>query len=228
VDVDRYTLNGNYEQVMLSGRELAYSQLPQEAKTWVNQRLTYTHGYGLVMSPVNQVTSDGLPQLYIKDIPPVSAVDLQVRQPAIYYGEKTDNYIFTGTKTQEFDYPLGEGNAFTTYNGKGGIPIPTLRHRLAYAYDLGSLQILISNYFTQESRIHYYLEKSLAAIFGGVQEQKSVANAVTGEVSNLAKSALTTYQKAQESLRQGNWAEYGRYQQELEGILQKLNQGSKP
>ncbi|NJM70045.1 MAG: UPF0182 family protein [Scytonema sp. RU_4_4] len=156
VDVDRYTLNGNYQQVMLSGRELAYSQLPQEAKTWVNQRLKYTHGYGLVMSPVNQITSDGLPELYIKDIPPVSTVDLQVNQSAIYYGEKTDNYIFTGTKTQEFDYPLGDGNAYTTYNGKGGVPIPTVWRRLAYAYDLGSLQVFISNYFTQQSRIHYY------------------------------------------------------------------------
>lgn len=156
VDVDRYTVNGDYQQVMLSGRELAYSQLPQEAKTWVNQRLKYTHGYGLVMSPVNQVTSDGLPELYIKDIPPVSGVDLQVSQSAIYYGEKTDNYIFTGTKTQEFDYPLGDGNAFTNYNGQGGVSIPTLWHRLAYAYDLGSLQILISNYFTPQSRIHYY------------------------------------------------------------------------
>lgn len=156
VDVDRYTLNGNYQQVMLSGRELAYSQLPQEAKTWVNQRLKYTHGYGLVMSPVNQVTSDGLPELYIKDIPPVSKVNLQVSQPAIYYGEETDNYIFTGTKTKEFDYPLGGENAFTTYNGKGGVSIPSVWHRLAYAYDLCSLQILISNYFHNQSHIHYY------------------------------------------------------------------------
>ncbi|MDZ8055779.1 MAG: UPF0182 family protein [Aulosira sp. ZfuVER01] len=156
VDVDRYTLNGNYQQVMLSGRELSYSQLPQEARTWVNQRLKYTHGYGLVMSPVNQVTSDGLPQLYIKDIPPVSQVDLQVSQPAIYYGEETNNYIFTGTKTPEFDYPLGGTNAFTSYNGQGGVRIPTFWHRLAYAYDLNSLQILISNYFDKQSRIHYY------------------------------------------------------------------------
>ncbi|BAY08465.1 UPF0182 family membrane protein [Calothrix sp. NIES-2098] len=156
VDVDRYTLNGDYQQVMLSGRELSYSQLPQEARTWVNQRLKYTHGYGLVMSPVNQVTSDGLPQLYIKDIPPVSQVDLQVSQPAIYYGEETNNYIFTGTKTPEFDYPLGGSNAFISYNGKGGVRIPTFWHRLAYGYDLNSLQILISNYFQPQSRIHYY------------------------------------------------------------------------
>lgn len=83
VDVDRYTLNGNYQQVMLSARELSYAQLPQAAQTWVNQRLKYTHGYGLVMSPVNRATSDGLPELYIKDIPP-SQVNLQVSQPAIY------------------------------------------------------------------------------------------------------------------------------------------------
>ncbi|MBE9020606.1 UPF0182 family protein, partial [Chroococcidiopsidales cyanobacterium LEGE 13417] len=156
VDVDRYTINGNYQQVMLSAREFSHSQLPQAARTWVNQRLTYTHGYGLVMSPVNSVTSDGLPELYIKDIPPVSQVNLQVSQPAIYYGEETDSYIFTGTSTPEFDYPLGDGNAFTKYQGKGGVPIPSIWHRLAYAYDLGSIQILISNYFTNSSRIHYY------------------------------------------------------------------------
>jgi uncharacterized protein len=156
VDVDRYKLNGNYEQIMLSAREMVHSQLPQEARTWVNQRLKYTHGYGLVMSPVNQVTSDGLPELYIKDIPPVSKVDLQLKQPAIYYGEGTDDYIFTGTKTQEFDYPVGNENAYITYNGKGGVPMPSIWHRLAYAYDLGSLQTLISNYFTNQSRIHYH------------------------------------------------------------------------
>ena len=156
VDVDRYTLNKNYQQVMLSARELAYSQVPQEAKTWVNQRLKYTHGYGLVMSPVNRVTSDGLPELYIKDIPPVSNVNLKISQPRIYYGEETNNYIFTGTKTQEFDYPVGGENAFTNYNGNGGVPMPSIWHRLAYAYDLGSIEILISNYFTNQSRIHYY------------------------------------------------------------------------
>lgn len=156
VDVDRYTLNGNYQQVMLSARELSFAKIPREAQTWVNQRLKYTHGYGLVMSPVNQITSDGLPELYIKDIPPVSRVDVQVSQPAIYYGEETDAYIFTGTTTPEFDYPLGDANAFTQYNGTGGVRMPSIWHRLAFAYDLGNIEVLISNYFTDRSRIHYY------------------------------------------------------------------------
>ncbi|MDJ0536734.1 MAG: UPF0182 family protein [Xenococcaceae cyanobacterium MO_207.B15] len=158
VDIDRYHLNGNYQQVMLSARELAFERVPQEAQTWVNQRLKYTHGYGLVMSPVNRVTSDGLPSLYLKNIPPVSTVDLEISQPAIYYGEETDNYIFTGTTTPEFDYPLGDANAFTNYKGKGGVPLSSIWRRFAYAYDLHSLQILISNYFTNQSRIHYYRE----------------------------------------------------------------------
>lgn len=156
VDVDRYTLNNDYQQVMLSARELAYEQLPAEAKTWVNQRLKYTHGYGLVMSPVNKITSDGLPELYVKNIPPVATVNLSLNSPAIYYGEETKDYIFTGTTTEEFDYPQGDTNALTHYAGQGGVPMPTIVHRLAYALDRNSLELLISNYFTQQSRIHYY------------------------------------------------------------------------
>lgn len=156
VDIDRYTLNGEYQQVMLSARELAYDQVPQAAQTWVNQRLKYTHGYGLVMSPVNRATADGLPELYIKDIPPVSQVDLSLQQPAIYYGEATHSYIFTGTSTDEFDYPSGDANASTRYHGAGGVALPSVWHRAAYAYDLGSIQILISNYLTAQTRIHYY------------------------------------------------------------------------
>jgi uncharacterized protein len=156
VDVDRYRINGNYRQVMLAARELFFSQLPQAAQTWVNERLKYTHGYGLAMSPVNRITADGLPELYIKDIPPQSQVDLQIRQPALYYGEETDRYIFTGATTDEFDYPRGNDNAFTRYNGKGGVPINSMGRRVAYAYDLGSLQLLISDYLNARSKIHYY------------------------------------------------------------------------
>ncbi len=160
VDVDRYTLNGDYRQVMLSPREFDYSQVPSSAKTWVNQRLKYTHGYGLVMNPVNEVTVDGLPVLFIKNIPPVSQTDLAIQEPAIYYGELTQDYIYTGMDTLEFDYPRGDENAFIKYNGLGGVPINNWWRRLAYAYDRGSLKILTSNYFTPESRIHYYRQIS--------------------------------------------------------------------
>jgi uncharacterized protein len=156
VDVDRYTVDNNYRQVMLSPREFDYDRVPSRARTWVNQRLKYTHGYGLVMNPVNRVTPDGLPVLWIKNIPPVSQVDLPLQETAIYYGEKTDNYIFTGMNTPEFDYPRGDENAFTYYDGKGGVPLSDWWRKLVYAYERGSFKILISNYFTPKSRIHYY------------------------------------------------------------------------
>ncbi|MGF1538222.1 MAG: UPF0182 family protein [Elainellaceae cyanobacterium] len=157
VDVDRYTLGDNYQQVMIAPRELNLND-PQlaQARTWVNDRLKYTHGYGIAMSPVNKVTADGLPEFYIQNIPPISTIDQEVEQPGIYYGEETNDYIFTGTTTDEFDYPRGEGNALTQYDGAGGVTMPSLLHRLAYAYDLGSIKILISNYFTPTSRIHYH------------------------------------------------------------------------
>ncbi|WP_017306744.1 UPF0182 family protein [Spirulina subsalsa] len=158
VDVDRYTLNGNYRQVMLSGRELAYRQVPERAQTWVNERLKYTHGYGAVMSPVNQVTPQGLPHFFIKDIPPVSEVDIPLDQPRIYYGEETQHYIFTGMGTDEFDYPLGNDNAAYRYTGKGGVPLKSWWHRLAYALDFNNLKTLISGYFTPDSRILYHRE----------------------------------------------------------------------
>ena len=156
VDVDRYIVDNEYRQVMLSAREFDYSQVPKTARTWVNKRLKYTHGYGLVMNPVNRATPSGLPLLWIKNIPPISEVGFDVTQPAIYYGELTDNYIFTGTNTSEFDYPRGDENAFIKYDGLGGVPLANWWRRLAYAYDKGSLKILISNYFTPNSRIHYY------------------------------------------------------------------------
>ncbi|MEL6496569.1 MAG: UPF0182 family protein, partial [Cyanobacteria bacterium J06623_7] len=160
VDVDRYTFDGDYRQVMLSPREFDYSEVPASAKTWVNQRLKYTHGYGLVMNPVNEVTEDGLPVLLVKNIPPVSQVDLNIQEPGIYYGELTKDYIYTGMDTYEFDYPRGDENAFIKYDGLGGVPLNNWWRRLAYAYEQGSLKVLISRYFTPDSRIHYYRQIS--------------------------------------------------------------------
>lgn len=156
VDIDRYTLNGDYQQVMLSAREMAHEQLPIEAQNWVNKHLKYTHGYGFAMSPVNQISTDGLPEFFVKNIPPVSTVDLPIQQTAIYYGEESKNYVFTGMTTDEFDYPIGGTNASVRYQGSGGVPIGSLWRRLVYAYDLNSLQALISNYFAPTSRIHYH------------------------------------------------------------------------
>ncbi len=155
VDIDRYTVDGDYRQVMLSPRELRTRALPETAQTWVNQHLIYTHGYGLAMSPVNQVTRDGLPQLWIKDLPPQTSVDIAIDQPRIYYGEETSDYIVTGTRQPEFDYPLGDENASYEYTGTGGVSLNGPR-RLAYAYDLGAMPLLLSNYVTPDSRIQYH------------------------------------------------------------------------
>ncbi|HIK45394.1 MAG TPA: UPF0182 family protein [Leptolyngbyaceae cyanobacterium M65_K2018_010] len=156
VDLDRYTLNGDYRQVTLSARELSVDQLPREAQNWINRQLKFTHGFGLVMSPVNRAASNGMPEFFIRNVPPDSTVDLPLDQVRIYYGEDTKNYIFTGTSTDEFDYPLGDTNATYRYTGQGGVPLKSWWRRLAYAYDLGNIRLLISNYFNAETRIHYY------------------------------------------------------------------------
>jgi len=154
VDVDRYTIDGEYRQVMLSARELSAEKLAVEAQTWVNRKLQFTHGYGIALSPVNEVTAEGLPVLLVKDIPP--AGDFNIERPQIYYGEKTNDYIIVKTKTQEFDYPMGDENVYGYYEGKGGVSLGSFIRRLFYAWQLGDLNILISGELTPESRVVYY------------------------------------------------------------------------
>lgn len=156
VDIDRYYLNGNYQQVMIAARELNNKKLAYEAQTWVNERLTFTHGYGAVMAPVNRVEPDGLPHLSIKDIPPVSAVDLKISRPEIYYGESMENYVIVNTENREFDYPKGNENVYAHYQGTGGIPINSLWHRLLFAIQFKDMNILLTRSFTSESRILLY------------------------------------------------------------------------
>ena len=117
VDNDRYMIDGKYRQIMLSARELNSRSLP--SRTWINERLTFTHGYGLTLGPVNEVTPEGLPVLFIKDLPLTSSVDLKVTQPAIYFGELSDDHVFVKTETQEFDYPRGDDNVFAHVPGQG-------------------------------------------------------------------------------------------------------------
>ena len=155
VDVGRYTIEGRYRQIMLAAREMVVSQLPPQANTWVNRHLTYTHGYGLAASPVNEVTKEGLPRLFIKDLPPVSEVDLKIDRPEIYYGEKTDQYVLVNTRTKEFDYPKGDKNVYANYRGRGGVPIHSFARRFLYAMEFKDPQILFTNYLGPESRIMY-------------------------------------------------------------------------
>ena len=155
VDVDRYQINGKYRQIMLSARELVASQLPPQANTWVNRHLKYTHGYGLVSSPVNEVTKEGLPHLILKDIPPVSDADMQVDRPEVYFGERTEDYILIKTKEEEFDYGKGDKNVFTIYQGEGGVPIGTFMRKLLFAIEFMDPQIFFTTSLTPESRIMY-------------------------------------------------------------------------
>ena len=155
VDVGRYFINGRYRQVMLAVREMVVNQLPLQANTWVNRHLTYTHGFGLAASPVNEVTSEGLPRLFIKDLPPSFEPDLRVDRPEIYYGEKTGQYVLVKTKNQEFDYPKGDKNVYTFYEGKGGVPCGSLARRFLFAAEFLDPQILFTNYLTPQSRIMF-------------------------------------------------------------------------
>ncbi len=156
VDDDRYMIDGKYRQVLLSPRELNVASLP--TRTFINEHLTFTHGMGLTMSPVNQVTTEGLPVLFIRDLPPVSDISLQVTRPQIYYGELANEYVFVGTKQREFDHPAGEANAYAAYEGSGGVPVGNLFRRLVLAASFGSSKILLSGDITSDSRVLYYRE----------------------------------------------------------------------
>ena len=154
VDNDRYTINGEYRQIMLSARELDSASLPN--RNWINERLTFTHGYGLTLGPVNQVTPEGLPVLFIRNLPPESTVDLPVTEPSIYFGERSNDHVFVRTRTKEFHYPRGEDNEFSVYNGQGGVSIGGLLRKLLFSIRFRSLKTLLSDDLTSDSRILYH------------------------------------------------------------------------
>lgn len=150
IDIDRYKINGRYTQVFIAAREMDQKKLPDQS--WINKHLVYTHGYGIAMSPVNTVTAQGQPNLIIKDIPPVTLVDLMVDRPQIYFGEVTDDYIITNTDKGEMDYPAGNTNKETFYEGKAGIKLGFL-NKLLFTIDKGSFNFLLSENINTNSRI---------------------------------------------------------------------------
>jgi uncharacterized membrane protein (UPF0182 family) len=153
VDVDRYWLNAAYQSVMLSARELNSSLLPPNAQTWVNRHVLFTHGNGVVMSPVTRKSAEGLPLFYLHDIPPVATGGPDIHEPRIYYGEETDTYVIVRGSTPEFDYPKGKDNAYAAYNGTGGVPVGGIGRRILFAWYFNDVNLLLSSYITGGSRI---------------------------------------------------------------------------
>jgi uncharacterized membrane protein (UPF0182 family) len=160
-DVDRYVINGQLRQVMLSAREMNTDQLPSQSRTWINQHLVYTHGYGVTMSTVNEFTPEGLPHLLLRDMPVKSEVrELNITRPEIYFGEKTNSHVYVNTKAQgttapEFNYPAGENeDSYSAYEGGAGIPVGGFLRKLAYSIYLGDgSSLLLSDSITSESRV---------------------------------------------------------------------------
>lgn len=159
VDVDRYTFGGSYRQTLLSPREMESGNLPQSARTWVNQKLIFTHGNGLCMSPVNVSTGEGLPRLIVKNIPPISDFrKLNVTQPRIYYGEGQDDFVVVRSGAKEFDYPKGDLNVYTRYSGRGGVQLTSFLRKSLFALRFSSLPLILSQFVDPQSRIMFHRE----------------------------------------------------------------------
>src|SRR5437773_4888805 len=153
-DVDRYTIDGQYRQVLLSPRELDIRQVAGAQAGWINSHFIYTHGYGVVLAEVSKIRPDGLPMFLVQNMPPeISVRGLSLTRPELYYGEVDHEPVFVHTRQEEFDYPSGADNVHTTYKGTGGFSIASLPLRLAAAVQQGDFNILLTNYFTDQSRM---------------------------------------------------------------------------
>ncbi|MFO7814283.1 MAG: UPF0182 family protein [Halanaerobiales bacterium] len=156
IDVDRYIIDGKYRQVMLSARELNQSLLSGQAQTWINRKLKYTHGYGVAMNAVNRVTEQGLPEFFIRDIPPKVDGDIELNNSAVYYGEKTDEYVISNTDSTEFHYPQGDENVYIRYDGNGGVPMGNFFKKGIFALRYNDLKIMLNDGINADSRIMYH------------------------------------------------------------------------
>lgn len=153
VDNDRYVVDGEYRQVMLSPRELLPKNLP--SRNWINEHLMYTHGYGICLGPVSRISEQGLPEFFVQDIPPRATGGIKVSRPGIYYGESDSGYAIVKTESQEFDYPSGQENVYTTYEGTGGVPVGGLLRRALFAMYFREFKILLTREINPDSRIMY-------------------------------------------------------------------------
>ena len=168
VDVDRYTIGGRIRQMMIAPREINDAKLPASSRNWVNERLIYTHGYGVTMNSAKGFTPEGLPQFVLSNMPVQStAPEIKVTRPEIYFGELTDRYVYVKTQQQEFDYPQGDTNTYTTYQGTGGIRIGNRFRRMLLAWGVGDLSKLpFSNAITSDSRV--LIHRDIREIVNGI------------------------------------------------------------
>ncbi len=155
IDIDRYTIDGRIRQVMLGAREMSLEKLPESSRNWINEKLIYTHGYGITMNPVNGFTAEGLPTLILSNMPIQSTVSsIQVKRPEIYFGQLTDTDVYVKTRQKEFNYPQGETNSLTSYEGDGGVVLGGFLRRLLIAFDRGDVSKLpFSDDVTDQSRL---------------------------------------------------------------------------
>ncbi|HLK65976.1 MAG TPA: UPF0182 family protein [Bryobacteraceae bacterium] len=174
-DVDRYTIDGQYRQVLLSPRELDIGQLPGAKASWINPAFIYTHGYGLVLAEVSQITPDGLPVLLIDNAPAVvKTPSLKLSRPELYYGEVTHEPVFVNTAQEEFNYPSGEQNVRSRYEGRGGFPVSSFMMRMAASVSQAEPNIMLTDYFTAGSRmmIHRQVRERLQELAGFLEWDK--------------------------------------------------------
>ena len=168
VDVDRYSIGGTNRQMMVAPREINDDRLPPTSRNWINERLIYTHGYGVTMNTANGFTREGLPQFVLSNMPIESAAaEVKVTRPEIYFGQLTDRYVYVKTKQKEFDYPQGDANNYTTYEGNGGIRIGGAFRKMLLAWAVGDLTKLpFNDDITSESRLLIY--RNIREIVNGV------------------------------------------------------------
>lgn len=154
IDIDRYIVDGRIRQVAVAVRELSTDNLPERAKTWINLHLKYTHGYGLAVNFVNEVSVEGLPRFVVKNLPlEADYENMRPEKPQIYFGELTNNYVIVNTLEEEFDYPAGDTNVSTRFDADSGIKLDSYFKKMMFAYRFGTLKILLSNEITPESRL---------------------------------------------------------------------------
>jgi uncharacterized membrane protein (UPF0182 family) len=157
VDVDRYRIDGRYRQVMVSAREMSQDNLPAQSQTFVNRRFKYTHGYGLTLATVSDFTPEGLPNLLVKDIPPVAEhPSLEVTRPEIYYGELTFDPVVVNSEEREFDHPSGENNVYVRYQGDGGVEMRNLWRKFVFGWKFDGTRFLFSTYPNADSRVMFH------------------------------------------------------------------------